>query len=325
VSRSLIVLPNDTATPILEAVSSATTSLRIKLFSLSDPMILRALMRAHKKGVQVRVMLNRARRSGEVQNVGARRVLAGAGIDVIDTNPAYDVTHEKSMVIDDTAAVIGSLNWEPENFTQTRDYAVVTRNQPEVDEVIACFEADWSRQQFQPWDKSRLVWCPDGGREHIAHFIDSARKSLYVQNERYQDTLIVEHLVRAKLRGVKVHVMSRPAHSLRSEKLVEGIGDLKIMEDVGIGIRRLKHLRLHAKMLLADRSRAIIGSINLTSGSFDKRRELAIQVKEKDVVGRLMKVVEDDWERAHPIDLSEEALRSDLEKHKKLTAIKAET
>lgn len=323
-SRSLIVLPNDTATPILEAISSATTSLRIKLFSLSDPMILRALMRAHKKGVQVRVMLNRARRSGEVQNVGARRALSEAGIDVIDTNPSYDVTHEKSMVIDNTAALIGSLNWEPENFTQTRDYAVLTRNQDEVDEVLACFDADWSRQSFKPWEDSRLIWCPDGGRERIAKFIDGAKKSLYVQNERYQDTLIVEHLVRAKLRGVKVHVMTRPAHSLRSEKLVEGIGDLKIMEDVGIGIRRLKHLRLHAKMLLADHSRAIIGSINLTSGSFDKRRELAIEVKEKEIVSRLLDVVEDDWGRAHELDLSEEALRNDLEKHKKLQAVKGE-
>ena len=58
---------------------------------------------------------------------------------------------------------------------------------------------------------------------------------------------------------------------------MEGIGDLRIMQDVGIGIHKIKHLKLHAKMLLADKSRAIIGSINLSPGSFDKRRELAIR------------------------------------------------
>lgn len=55
------------------------------------------------------------------------------------------------------------------------------------------------------------------------------------------------------------------------------------MKDVGIGIRKIRHLRLHAKMLLADRSRAIVGSINLAPGSFDKGRELAIRVKDEDI------------------------------------------
>jgi phosphatidylserine/phosphatidylglycerophosphate/cardiolipin synthase-like enzyme len=38
-------------------------------------------------------------------------VLLDAGIDVLDTNPSFTVTHEKSMVVDDATAVIGSLNW----------------------------------------------------------------------------------------------------------------------------------------------------------------------------------------------------------------------
>ena len=56
-------------------------------------------------------------------------------------------------------------------------------------------------------------------------------------------------------------------------------------------IHKLKHLKLHAKLLLADGERAIVGSINLAPGSFDSRRELAIEVHEKDVVDRLHTVV----------------------------------
>ncbi|HEY2015092.1 MAG TPA: phospholipase D-like domain-containing protein [Bryobacteraceae bacterium] len=87
------------------------------------------------------------------------------------------------------------------------------------------------------------------------------------------------------------------------------------MQDVGIGIRRVRHLKLHAKILLADKSRAIVGSINLTPGSFDVRRELAIRVKEHDVVSRLSSIVHEDWKHGHPLDLSEAAVVSDLEKH----------
>lgn len=310
-------MPDDTAKPILDAIGSAAESIRIKMFAVSHPEILEALILAHRRGVKIRVMLNPARRSGEVQNKGARSVLRGAGIDVLDTNPAFPVTHEKSMVIDDRIALVGSLNWEPENFVKTRDYAVLTADPHEVAEVIECFDADWSRERFEPRKPSNLIWCP-GGREHIAQFIDSARHSLFVQSERYQDAVIVEHLVRAKLRGVKVHVMTRPSHSLHAEQLVEGIGDLRIMQDVGIGVRKIRHFKLHAKMLLADKSRAIVGSINLSPGSFDKRRELAIRLREHDALNRLVKTVHQDWEDSRPIDLTDEALLTDLEKHPKL-------
>ena len=138
-----------------------------------------------------------------------------------------------------------------------------------------------------------------------------------MQNERYQDAIIVDHLVRAKLRGVKVHVMTRPSHSLRARKLVEGVGDLRIMDDVGIAVHKMKHLRLHAKVMLADKARAIVGSINLTSSSFDERRELTLQLDDPDIVTRLSKVVHDDWQNSHVLDLSDRAVASDLERHPK--------
>ena len=73
-------------------------------------------------------------------------MLKAAGVEVIDSNPAFDVTHEKSMVVDDATAFVKSLNWETKNLTETRDYAVVTTHPHEVAEVIECFEADWKRK-----------------------------------------------------------------------------------------------------------------------------------------------------------------------------------
>jgi cardiolipin synthase A/B len=314
-SRSLIVLPDDSAQPILSAINEATKSLRIKMFILSDPALLKALVNAHHRGVKIRIMLNPARRSGEAENDESRKALSDAGIEVIDTNPAFDVTHEKSMVVDDATGFVKSLNWEPKNFTETRDYAVITKHAHEVSEIIDCFEADWSRKDFDPGQESHLIWCRNNGRERIAQFIDDAKHSIFVQNERYQDAIIIERLVRARRRGVKVHVMARPPHTLKKEKLIEGVGGLRIMDDVGIKIHKLKHLKLHAKMLLADGTRAIIGSINLTPGSFDSRRELAIEVRDDDILSRLQKVVHDDWENSHPLDLTDEGLLADLERH----------
>ena len=66
-------------------------------------------------------------------------------------------------------------------------------------------------------------------------------------------------------------------------------------------------------MLLADGCRAIIGSINLTPGSFDHRRELAIEIHDVDVIERLQKIADHDWENSHTLDLSDEGLYYDLE------------
>ena len=113
--------------------------------------------RRRKRGVQVRVMLNPARRSGKTENAATAKKLKAAGVDVKDSNPAFDVTHEKSMVIDDRVAFVQSLNWDVKNLEGTRDYAVVTDDKREVAEVIAGFEADWKRKPYKVGDRNLLI------------------------------------------------------------------------------------------------------------------------------------------------------------------------
>jgi len=267
---------------------------------------------AQKRGVKVRIMLNPARRSGEQENEATRKTLTEAGVEVLDSNPEFDLTHEKSMVVDDHTAYVKSLNWQTKNLTETRDYAVVTTHRHEVEEIIECFEADWARTPFHPGENSHMIWCIGNGRQRLGRLIDEAKHTLWLQNERYQDPVMIEHIVRARRRGVQVHVMARPPHKLKKDKLSEGVSGLRTLEDVGVKIHKLRGVKLHAKLLLADDDRAIVGSINLSPGSFDSRRELAIEVKDEHVVKRIDKVVHLDWENSKALDLSDEGLLKEL-------------
>jgi cardiolipin synthase A/B len=313
-SHSLIVLPEDTAQPVLDALSTARRSIQIRMFLFTDPGLTNAVIAAQRRGVQVRVMLNPARRGGKSENDETHGKLAHAGIEVKDSNPAFELTHQKSMVIDEEVGFVESFNWETTDLIGTRDYAVVTTHKTEVAEMVACFEADWVREEFTPNLHSELIWCPNNGRERIANFIDSAKHSLWLQNERYQDTVIIERLVRAAGRGVHIHILTRPPHTLKRDKLVEGVGGLRIAHDVGAKVHTLKGLKLHAKMILADDRRAIVGSINLSPGSFDGRRELAIQTDAHHVVRRLTEAARTDWANSHKLDLTDEGLLQDLRK-----------
>jgi cardiolipin synthase A/B len=314
-SHRLIVLPDDGAHAIIDPIQAARHSLNIRMFLFTDPTLLEAVIAARRRGVNVRVMLNPARRDGTSDNDFARDALLAAGVSVRDSSKAFAVTHQKSMVIDGRVGFIESLNWETRDLTETRDYAIQTTGKAEVAEMVRCFDADWEERPFEPRVGSDLIWCPNNGRQRIADFIDGARKTLWLQNERYQDMVIIERLVRAANRGVRVRIMSRALHKLKKKKLFEGVSGLRIVHDVGAKVRALKHLKLHGKIMIADNERAIVGSINLSPGSFDDRRELAIETTSEHVVKRLVETAHHDWKHSRKLPLSDEAVLADLEGH----------
>jgi phosphatidylserine/phosphatidylglycerophosphate/cardiolipin synthase-like enzyme len=310
-SRSIVVLPDDSALPILEAIAAASRSLLVKMFVLSDPLLLRAVVAARRRGVKVRVMLDAGRGHGDEENRDARQQLTRAGVEVADGSPQFTVMHEKSLVADEELAFVQSFNWT-KNLTSTRDYAVVTSHAREVRQIVDAFEADWHREPFHPVERSPLVWSP-GSRDRICRFIDEAEHTLVVQNERFLDATVVERMVRAARRGVKVRVMTRSPHALRKEKLLDGLAHLRILAEVGVKVRELKDPRLHGKLLLADTVAAMVGSINLTRGSLDDRRDLAIEVRDRHVVNRLEVVAHGDWKRSRALDLSDGAFPTDVQ------------
>jgi cardiolipin synthase len=296
-SHRLIVLPDDTADAILAPINAARHTMNIRMFLFTDPSLINAVIAAERRGVKVRVMLNPARRDGTSDNDAAREMLKEAGIAVRDSSAEFAVTHQKSMVIDDKVGFIESLNWETRDLTETRDYAVETTSKTEVAEMVRCFNADWDGQPFEPAAESELIWCPNNGRQ------------------RYQDMVIIERLVRAVNRGVRVRIMARALHKLKRKKLFEGVSGLRIVHDVGAKVRTLRDLKLHGKIMIADDERAIVGSINLSPGSFDDRRELAVETSSKHVVRRLVETAHHDWKRSRKLPLSDEAVLADLEGH----------
>jgi len=320
VTDQLIVMPDDTVKPILGAIGEAESTLDICMFVFNDEDFLAAIIAARLRGAQVRVMLNSARRGGLTENQQAHTALQAAGIQVRDGHPKFDVTHQKSIVIDNKKGIIQSLNWKAGGAYAARDYAIVTTRREEVEEMRRCFDADWMRDDFLVREGSRLVWCPENGRHRLTSFIDSAEHSLIVQNERYQDMAVIECLVRATMRGVKVHILTRAPHTLKPDKVLEGASGLRILHDVGAKVHTMRELKLHAKAILADDKYAIVGSINFSPGSFDSRRELAIETSCRGVVERLRVTMKHDWSKSIRIDLSELGVSHDLQRHDELIA-----
>ena len=314
-SRTVFLLPDATTAPFVALLASAKATLRLKMMEFDAPELIEAVAAAARRGVKVRVMFNAAGRGGVSDNASARAGLQAAGAELADAPHKLSVVHEKSMVIDDAVAVIMTCDWSAAGLAQARDYAVHTTHRHEVEEVAACFDADWAHERYKPHGKLRLVWGPLNARERVADFIDAAKHSLVVQNARYQDPVMIERLVRAQRRGVALQLMAHAVHRMEAKEITTDVGGLRMLDDLGVQVRRLKHHRLHGNMLLADGARALVGSVNFSPASLDRRRELAIETDDSAVIKALQLGAAHDWSHSRPIDLSEEGLREELERH----------
>lgn len=323
-THRLIIAPDDGIEPFQEAIRAAKKTLDIKMFQFTEQRLMNEIVAAHQRGVAVRIMLNPSRFTGEHDNDEAFAFFKKANIPVQDTNPKFPITHEKSMVIDHREAFIMSLNWAPKYFGNTRDYALVTTNTQEVNEIADCFDADWKRNDFESPTKSTLIWSVGKSRDEVIRFIRSAEESLYIQHEKYVDTPIIEALVQAKAkRNLTIHAMGLPIHSLRDFYRLEGIAGLRLLEDLDIHVRKLHGLHLHAKLMIADEKRALLSSFNFYPKCFNERRELGVLFEDEKLIETLVKIFKKDWENSKKIDLSDEGIEKDLRDHEAKKALKA--
>ena len=91
-------------------------------------------------------------------------------------------------------------------------------------------------------------------------------------------------------------------HGISTWDILDTFASLRVMRRNGIKIRKQKHLRLHAKLLLADEKKARVGSMNIDRSAFDVRRELGCFVNDPRAVDALQKSFNEDWQAAADYD-----------------------
>jgi cardiolipin synthase len=301
-AQQLLVMPDDGAAKVVALIDEARESLRLKQFKLQSEVIEQALLRAHQRGVRVRVMLNPHTSGGDRWNDEAYERLGGWGLQVAWTSEAFPVTHEKSLVVDQRCALIATFNLSDKYFSQTRDYGVVSVDPLVVEQVIAGFEADWQRQAFTPDLGVGLVWSNLHSRGQLARIVDMAQRSLWIQHPKVVDAVMLDRIVAASARGVKVRFLCGGKHGISDWDIYDTFASLRVMSRFGVKVRRQKRPKLHAKLLLADGCYAQTGSMNLDRSAFDLRRELGIETDAPAVVERLRSTFEADWSAAEPYE-----------------------
>ena len=304
----IIIMPKDGIETIVTLIKSAKKSIAIKMFLFDSLTLLSALIAASIGGVAVRVMLNPHRSLGNRANDATMTALKAAGIAVRWTSSRFQITHEKSMVIDERLALLSTFNFVDKYFTETRDYGVLLSQLTTVQQILDCFEADWAESAYSlPQNSSLLLGCCNA-RKVIANFIDGVQHKLCIQHPKFSDLTIVDRILAAKARGVKVYLICGGRHGLNLNDQLDTFSALRTLERVGIPLRQQHGLHLHAKLLLADNKYALIGSMNIDRSAFDSRRELGVTLDDKHAIKKLCRRFSKDWNKSHRFSPSDPIL-----------------
>lgn len=289
--RGLYVLPDDTAAPLLTEIEAAKSSVDVSVYLLTDPVFVNALTGAEDRGVSVRVILDPAPYGGGNDPDALVPELTSGGVEVRWGVDDVRFTHIKTIVIDDTVAMILNVNLTRSSFVENREFGVITTVPDDVQEAAVLFEADWSGATP---GSGPLIVSPYDARSELSALIAGAMSSVEMYAEVIRDAAMVDLLASTAQRGVPVRIVlppdSDPAFTPVLARLLEA----------GVQVRFLTAPYAHAKAILVDGKALFVGSQNFTSTSLDENRELGIVVSEQALVARFAGVFERDWAAAEP-------------------------
>ncbi|MBD3728302.1 MAG: cardiolipin synthase [Sphingomonadales bacterium] len=324
---------------LVRAIEGARRQVRVLVYIFADDtvgrQVIAALAAARKRGVTVQVMFDA---------FGSRRwrrpvlaALRSAGIDARACylyNPLAGGTgrldrrnHRKITVIDDEVAFMGSQNLVARDFRPgVVNHELVLRIEgPLAAQLGAQFAADWIGDGGGDpgWPTvpgavagtmaAQLLPSGPGERDEaytllLSRLLQEARHEvLIVSPYTVLDEGLQLAVATAAMRGVAVTllvsaVVDQPLVNLAQEA---GYGSLMA---AGVTIRRFEQGLLHAKYVLVDRERVVLGTSNADIRSLRINAEISLVSEDRTLAAMLSAVA--DWHLSHSRQLSTDQWRA---------------
>ncbi|MDB5187851.1 MAG: phosphatidylserine/phosphatidylglycerophosphate/cardiolipin synthase-like protein [Candidatus Kaiserbacteria bacterium] len=288
---TVIVEPAAGMTPLLTAIQAASSSIDVVMYEFEDPAIAQALAKARSRGINVRVLLNGGYygKKENTNNDKAYQYLIAHDILVHWSPAGFALTHQKTIVVDDTRAYILTFNFTPQYYASSRDFGIVDSDMPDVSEVVNAFNADWNNEDYTPLSNTRLVWSP-GSEKTLIDLIAGTTKTLDIYNQEMADKKILTALKDAETRGVQIRIVMTD-----NKKWYDAWTELS---KVGTQVHTYDAKAptyIHAKVILADNTKMFVGSENFSLTSLQRNRELGIITSDTNAISQVEQTFETDW------------------------------
>lgn len=199
---------------ILSLINDAKSSIYVQAYNWTSERIAEALVAAQKRGVQVKVLLDK---ENEVKTSRALQILLDSQITV-RIRRISGIAHNKIMVIDEKIVITGSYNFTKAANEKNDENLVIINNTS----IAKQYLTNWQKcrsisfpigitadSQKKPWeeDYGRISEQQNEKAKSISNYIDSATKLVYIILDRQLPDDALASIVSAYMRGVDVRIL----------------------------------------------------------------------------------------------------------------------
>ena len=262
---------------ITQAIDRTRTTLDVALYNLQIPDTAKALIRARDRGVKVRVVLDYEHLYPKANSDIQAIVDAKLDIRIMKGRGGSGSMHNKYAIFDGTALETGSANWSLSAESASYENMMFIFDRNIMDGYQKNFEWMWTQgklpgDQSAGWPKPgplpaeprqsvsyngaqfpAYIFSPRGGTEAtIVRAMDAASREIDVAMFSFTSKPVMEALVRAAGRGVKVKIMTnmKSAFPFKNEVKKAGIENRMKPGRVENGLMHNKYGVVDGKLLI---------------------------------------------------------------------------
>jgi phosphatidylserine/phosphatidylglycerophosphate/cardiolipin synthase-like enzyme len=136
-------------TAICQALGNARSSILVQAYSFTSAPIADALIRAHKKGVRVQVLLDKSQQQMKYSCID---ILMAAGVPLL-IDASHAIAHNKVMIIDNEILITGSFNFTKAAEERNAENLLIIHNK----DLSAKYLSNWGDHQSHSLPYRRQV------------------------------------------------------------------------------------------------------------------------------------------------------------------------
>lgn len=271
---------------MIDMIDASERRAWVAVYTFTLPGLREALMRAQKRGVDVRVILEKFPFWNTSLNRETQLFLEKNRIPLHQSGEKqFAFMHAKYMLFDNDW-IIETANWTRASFSSNREFFLQGRDHEIYRNLEALFSADFEGGKWISWDIRLLAW-PTNARERLTDFLEGAEKTIDIYAPSFSDAGLLTTLAQLCYRDKTIRLLLANYDDESDQK-----------PDYGrcIQVRKMKK-PLHAKSIIRDSQSAFLGSFNYTKNSLENNREIGLFIS-WEVVKSISQSFESDWKQS---------------------------
>ena len=279
--------------PLAEAIDAAKLSVDVAVYSLSLNSVRDALLNAHDRGVQVRMVVE----SDNLDRSDPQKLLE-AGIPILGDR-REGLMHNKFVVIDNSEVWTGSTNFTDSGAYDDNNNMIRIRSVKLAENFTKEFEEMFIDDKFgdnvvpeTPNPRVTIDGTPidtyfspdDGVQASFVELVENAQESIYFMSFSFTSDPIGDAVRARAEEGVTV------AGVMDAEQVDSNIGtEFDAFSQAGLDVYRDGNAgQMHHKVMIIDESIVIFGSYNFTNSAEERNDETLLVIYNEDIAAQFI-------------------------------------